>query len=489
MTEFKKRFSLLLALCLSLSLSVPAFAAEGEPAPNINKLYVLKLSDGVWSIRIDPAEANRSWDIQTELFLWNNTVDTLELTRDSDGMIVLSIPEGRFFPGDTIAVQIHSMAVLDKLLLNFSTDSKPQFPCEEVARQYSFFDPEEYSVVSPACSDWAKEDVIAALELGLIPRELQCEYAKNITRLEFAKIAMNFCGLQYRCAGSSACSLASKYYGPIEGATSEQFEDCNDDDIRYARSAGLISGVGDNRFEPDREINRAEAATMLLNSYRVYTGDLYDENSILLADAPALTYADAEAVADWAQAPAALLAQWGIMNGVGGNELDPAGFYTREQCIATFMRMWRQAPVSRGRDGASLCPYTCEELLEMKHEWFRTLDPDFFTELPLLESDSVVVYQLDTHGVPPGGNGLDVTVLYKTGGWYDVGTLIGNYNPNNSAHYTRIRYRDISLDEGSNQLLVTLQRRGDFILVTMTIDLDTDRVISVVTASAPAQGQ
>lgn len=481
MTKFKKRFSLLLTLCLCLALSVPAFAAEGEPAPNINKLYVLKLSDGVWSVRIDPADISEVWDGQTELFLWNNTVDTLEMTRDGDGMIVFSVPEGRFFPGDTIAVQIRS-AELDKLLLNFSTDSKPQFPCEEVARQYSFFDAEEYSVVSPACSNWAKEDIIAALELGLIPRELQCEYAQNITRLEFAKIAMNFCGLQYRCAGSSACSLAARYYGPLEGATSEQFEDCSDNDIRYARSAGLISGVGDNRFEPDREINRAEAAAMLLNAYRVYTGDLYDENSTLLADAPALTYADAKAVAGWAQAPAALLAHWGIMNGVGGNEFDPAGFYTREQCIATLMRMWRQAPVSRGRDGASLCPYTCEELLEREHEHFRTLDPDFAAERPLLESDSVVVYQLDTHGVPPGGNGVDVTVLYKTGGQYDVGALIENYDPNNSAHYTRIRYRDISLDEGSNQLLVTLQRRGDGLLVTMTVDLDTDRVISVVTA-------
>lgn len=235
---------------------------------------------------------------------------------------------------------------------------------------------EEPSPALSAFSDWAAEDITAALELGFVPEELQGNYTQNITRQEFVHIAMNFCALQYRLARNDPFRSGGEFKEEFRVVHTiyyleklkdfGDFTDCSDDEVSLAARFGLVNGVGDNRFEPDREINRAEAAAMLLNAYRVYTGDLYDETSTLLADAPALAYADSELIAGWAQAPAALMTQWGVMKGVEDHKFDPTGFYTREQCIVTFMRMWRQAPISRGRTGISTCPFTWSEMLDLR---------------------------------------------------------------------------------------------------------------------------
>lgn len=195
----------------------------------------------------------------------------------------------------------------------------------------------------------------------------------------------------------------------------EPFDDCDNYYVTLARATGLVLGVGNNFFEPDRAITREEAAVLLVNVYRVYSADLYAESSVL-TDVAETVYADDAEISDWAKDSVALLGEWKTMIGVGENKFNPDGFFSREQCIATFMRLYNDAPVSR-RDGVSLCPYTYDELAEdVRNMWN-------YTETQFLENDLCGVLLGYQSGVPHGSSDI-LTALYKNGGSLNIKLLL-----------------------------------------------------------------
>lgn len=57
---------------------------------------------------------------------------------------------------------------------------------------------EEISPSKPLdCSDWARDELEEALEIGFIPENMQSDYTSNITRAEFAAAALHFLAVQY----------------------------------------------------------------------------------------------------------------------------------------------------------------------------------------------------------------------------------------------------------------------------------------------------
>ena len=49
----------------------------------------------------------------------------------------------------------------------------------------------------PSASDWAQDSLDQAIALGFVPEDLQSAYQQDITRGEFAAIAMQFLAAQY----------------------------------------------------------------------------------------------------------------------------------------------------------------------------------------------------------------------------------------------------------------------------------------------------
>jgi len=98
-------------------------------------------------------------------------------------------------------------------------------------------------------SDWAKETIDEAKILALLPKELQAGYRKNITR-------ENFCKLVYELPFVKSMETLP--------AESVNYIDCDDEKVKFLSGVGIIYGVGQNRFAPDEHLTREQAATILL---------------------------------------------------------------------------------------------------------------------------------------------------------------------------------------------------------------------------------
>lgn len=167
-------------------------------------------------------------------------------------------------------------------------------------------------------SGWARDDVERAVSLGLVPGSLQTDYTRPITRQEF-------------------CNLGSRLYEKVENVTLapwpfSPYEDTDDLDVLKMDMIGVVTGVGDKRFDPDGTLTREQAATML---YR-----LADAIGKPLPEGQA-TFHDAGAISSWARTAVGPIQAGGIMDGTGGDQFTPQGAYTIEQSILTMLRMYR----------------------------------------------------------------------------------------------------------------------------------------------------
>ena len=97
-----------------------------------------------------------------------------------------------------------------------------------------------------APSTWARDYVTRAIELGLVPQALQANYTQAITRAEFTALAV---------------TLYEKQHGEITGRV--EFDDTDDINVQKAAYIGVVQGVGDGRFDPWGTLTREQAATML----------------------------------------------------------------------------------------------------------------------------------------------------------------------------------------------------------------------------------
>ena len=96
-------------------------------------------------------------------------------------------------------------------------------------------------------STWAHDGISDAIALGLVPSSLQNHYTNNITRAEFTALAV----LLYETATGRE----------ITGRVT--FNDTTDVNVQKAAYIGVISGTGNNNFSPNMQFNREQAAVMV----------------------------------------------------------------------------------------------------------------------------------------------------------------------------------------------------------------------------------
>ena len=193
------------------------------------------------------------------------------------------------------ALRIHELA-------NTTSNNSPSVPTT----------PTTPSVSQP--SSWAIAQVNAAIEAKLVPQNLQSGYNQPTTRAEFCALAV---------------ALYENLKGEITGRTS--FTDTNDVNVQKAAFINVVGGVGNNRFDPNAQLTREQAAAMLAR----------------LADAVGkpfpkqeATFADNSVISSWAVDVVGQVQAAGIMGGVGDNRFAPQDPYTREQSIVTIMRLF-----------------------------------------------------------------------------------------------------------------------------------------------------
>ena len=163
-------------------------------------------------------------------------------------------------------------------------------------------------------STWAHSGITQALTYSLIPANLQTNFTANATRAEFSAFAV---ALYETATGRE-----------ITGRM--QFNDTNDVNVQKMGYLGIVTGVGDGNFAPNNGITREQAAVMIARL-------AYAIGQPLPASAP--TFADNSQVSSWAVDAVGQMQATGIMGGVGNNQFNPTGQFTREQSIITMLRL------------------------------------------------------------------------------------------------------------------------------------------------------
>jgi len=166
-----------------------------------------------------------------------------------------------------------------------------------------------------APSSWAVQQINTAISAGLVPQSLQTKYTQTITRAEY-------------------CALAVAFYEKYTGEEITERKSFNDtDDVNVAKMAavGVVSGIGNNLFDPNANLTREQAAVMLSRLAEAIGKPLPKQ---------AATFSDNTDISLWAFENVGQMQAAGIMGGIGNNTFAPKDPYTREQSIITMIRLW-----------------------------------------------------------------------------------------------------------------------------------------------------
>ncbi|MDR0904648.1 MAG: S-layer homology domain-containing protein [Oscillospiraceae bacterium] len=128
-------------------------------------------------------------------------------------------------------------------------------------------------------------------------------------------------------------TILCRYAKPAKGANTTDFTDVPlgqwySDPIAWAAGEGIVTGTGDNKFEPDRAITREELMTILFRFAK------WQGNGPVGNWAIHLDYPDLNEVSGWASEAVMWVTMKGIVSGTpidGVNHIDPKGTATRIQ--------------------------------------------------------------------------------------------------------------------------------------------------------------
>ncbi len=170
--------------------------------------------------------------------------------------------------------------------------------------------------VDAKVADWAREQVDSAAVKGLMPDCLGDDFTVNITRAEFAAVAVE---LYEAMSGDTA---------PAPGEN--PFSDTDDPVVLQANALGIVKGSG-GKFRPDDLVSRQEAALMLSRVYTELGGEI--------PTVEATTFADNDKVASWAMDAVAFMSDKKVVNGKGNNSFDPLGNASIQEALIIALRM------------------------------------------------------------------------------------------------------------------------------------------------------
>lgn len=179
------------------------------------------------------------------------------------------------------------------------------------------------SIYDTSYSKWAKESINEAINVGIVPKDLQSNYTNKITRQEFCQLAVQ--------------TYVTKTGSNIDINTKSPFIDVNDHYVTVAYNLKIVSGTGNNKFSPNNYITRQEAAVMVNNLAKILN---INSNSAIKDK-----FVDESYFASWAKDAIYSVSKIKsgdvyVMTGTGNGKFSPWFNYTREQAISTMIRLY-----------------------------------------------------------------------------------------------------------------------------------------------------
>jgi len=175
-------------------------------------------------------------------------------------------------------------------------------------------------------SAWAAEEVSMAIAERLVPESIVCAGWQNPTSRLDAAYAIIM--LIEKTSGNTMSQIASEHGWDL---SINQFYDTNSHAVTFLKYAGITTGVGNNRYDPDGTYTRAMIVTMIGRAAETFFG-ITVQGASSFTDVP-----------NWAAPYVGYAADNGITQGVGGGRFDPNGILQNEH-IAVFshrtFRIW-----------------------------------------------------------------------------------------------------------------------------------------------------
>lgn len=168
-------------------------------------------------------------------------------------------------------------------------------------------------------SDWAAETVLMAIGEGVLAKEQQQRYRKNISREDFCEIVYGLPVVQNAVKDVDISTVT--------------FSDTDNEKVRALSAIGIIFGTGNGKFSPNAVITREEVATILARVYKLI-GEIPEGDGFV--------YADESDISDWARESVYAMRIVGIMQGVGNDKFSPKTLCTTEQTIVAAMRLFQK---------------------------------------------------------------------------------------------------------------------------------------------------
>jgi hypothetical protein len=169
--------------------------------------------------------------------------------------------------------------------------------------------------------------VAKAVDKNLVSEDIRLWWKDSCTREEFC-----------RMLSLSVKEITGKTIAELSaGSEALTFSDCDNPDVLAASALGIVNGIGNDRFAPNRFITREQAAAMLARVAAVLDVPLTGDS---------VSFADEDQISDWARAGIDAVsrilcgeAKTPLMQGVGGNQFAPQDYYTVEQSAITMLRL------------------------------------------------------------------------------------------------------------------------------------------------------
>ncbi|MBQ7900715.1 MAG: S-layer homology domain-containing protein, partial [Clostridia bacterium] len=177
---------------------------------------------------------------------------------------------------------------------------------------------EEIGLENPMPSDWARDSVDKAYELGIAKEALY--FTKPITREQFCELIYN---------------LIIKVNHVLAAPITDSFTDTSNEKVLMLNGAGIINGKSAKEFCPDDSLTRAEAATIIVR--------MINKLMPMAATDVWFEFDDVNDIPQWAYDAVQTICNLGFMNGVGDNKFAPNVAYTAEQAIVTLVRVYEGA--------------------------------------------------------------------------------------------------------------------------------------------------
>jgi hypothetical protein len=162
---------------------------------------------------------------------------------------------------------------------------------------------------------WAKAyiDVVAAKHITSGISETRFDPAGKVTRAQFATFLVRALGIDLPA-----------YKGTFTDVPERQWYSAY---VEAVHAIGIINGVGNDRFDPNKEITREQMAVMIVNAYTYVTG----QTSEAVAKDVNTGFDDLDQASSWSKDAIKASFKLGIINGVNKTSYEPGMLAQRDQ--------------------------------------------------------------------------------------------------------------------------------------------------------------